>query len=65
MISVAPSIGSFKPNPAWASRPVFERTDWKLVGIGDVMENCAETCDPEESGLERFEAIEDLDTKAE
>jgi type I restriction enzyme S subunit len=31
------------------------------VGFGDVVENCAETCDPEEAGLERYVAMEHLE----
>ena len=29
--------------------------------FGDVVENCAETCDPAEAGLERFVAMEHLE----
>jgi type I restriction enzyme S subunit len=50
-----------KPNPAWASLPLFDRTGWKRVRFGDVVENCAETCDPAEAGLERFVAMEHLE----
>ena len=59
MKSVVPT--SLKPNPAWASLPLFDRTDWKRVRFGDVVENCAETCDPAEAGLERFVAMEHLE----
>ena len=52
---------NLKPNPAWASLPLFDRTDWKRVRFGDVVENCAETCDPAEAGLERFVAMEHLE----
>ena len=57
--SVVPT--SLKPNPAWASLPIFDRTGWKRVRFGDVVENCAETCDPGEAGLERFVAMEHLE----
>ncbi len=52
---------SLKPNPDWASVPLFDRTGWKRVRFGDVVENCAETCDPEAAGLERFVAMEHLE----
>jgi type I restriction enzyme, S subunit len=52
---------NFKPNPAWAKLPLFDRTGWKRVRFGEVVENCAETCDPEEAGLERFVAMEHLE----
>ena len=48
-------------SPAWASLPLFDRSGWKRVRFGDVVENCAETCDPAEAGLERFVAMEHLE----
>ena len=58
---VISSPDQLKPNPDWASLPLFDRTGWKRVRFGDVVENCAETCDPEEAGLERFVAMEHLE----
>jgi len=49
-----------QPNPAWASLPLFDRKGWKRVRFGNVVENCNETCDPVEAGLERFIAMEHL-----
>ena len=54
-------LNILKPNPAWASLPLFDRTGWKRVRFGDVVENCAETCDPQDAGLERFIAMEHLE----
>ena len=48
-------------NPAWATLPMFDRTGWKRVRFGDVVENCNETCEPGEAGLERFVAMEHLE----
>jgi type I restriction enzyme M protein len=48
-------------NPAWATLPLFDRRTWKRVRFGEVVENCNETCDPEESRLERFVAMEHLE----
>jgi len=41
-------------NPNWAKLPLFERSQWKRVRFGDVVENLNETCDLGEAGLERF-----------
>ena len=61
MKSVASNLADLKPNLEWASLPVFDRTGWTRVRFGDVVENCAETCDPQEAGLERFIAMEHLE----
>ena len=61
MTAAFPALEKLKPNPDWASLPLFDRTGWKRVRIGDVVENCAETCDPEEAGLERFVAMEHME----
>jgi len=64
MTATLPSVSSVKsvvPNPAWASLPLFDRSAWKRVRFGDVVENCNETCDPAEAGLERFVAMEHLE----
>ena len=61
MTATFPSLAKLTPNPAWATLPLFDRTGWKRVRFGDVVENCNETCDPEEAGLERFVAMEHLE----
>jgi len=61
MTAALPSLPTLQPNPAWASLPLFDRTGWKRVRCGEVVENCAETCDPAEAGLERFVAMEHLE----
>ena len=48
-------------NLAWATLPLFDRTTWKHVNFGDVVENCNETCEPAEAGLERFVGMEHLE----
>ena len=55
------TLSNLRPNPDWASLPLFDRTGWKRVRFGDVVENCAETCDPTEAGLERVVAMEHLE----
>lgn len=54
-------LAKLKPNPDWATLPLFDRTGWKRVRFGEVVENCNETCDPEVVGLERFIAMEHLE----
>lgn len=61
MTATLPSLSNLQPSPAWASLPLFDRTGWKRVRFGDVVDNCAETCDPEEAGLDRFVAMEHLE----
>lgn len=53
--------GEVQVNTEWASLPIFDRKGWKRVKFGDVVENCNETCDPDEAGLERFIAMEHLE----
>lgn len=55
------NLPSVKLNPDWASLPLFDRSGWTRVRFGEVVENCNETCDPEEAGLERFVAMEHLE----
>jgi len=48
-------------NPSWATLPMFDRSSWKRVCFGDVVENRNDTCDPAEAGLDRFVAMEHLE----
>lgn len=43
MTAALPSLAKPKPNPDWVWLPLFDRTGWKRVLFGDVVENCAET----------------------
>ena len=54
MKSVASNLAKLKPKVEWAVLPLFDRTGWTRVRFGDVVENCAETCDPQGAGLEWF-----------
>ena len=31
-----PSLDMLKPNPDWATLPLFDRTGWKRVRVGNV-----------------------------
>ena len=55
------NFSNLLPNPNWATLPLFDRSGWRRVRFGDVVENCNETCDPAEAGLERFIAMEHLE----
>ncbi|MBU6360130.1 MAG: restriction endonuclease subunit S [Chloroflexi bacterium] len=55
------NFSNLLPNPNWATLPLFDRSGWQRVRFGDVVENCNETCDPAEAGLERFIAMEHLE----
>lgn len=61
MPTASPALSDLGPNPQWSELPLFDRTGWKRVRFGDVVENCADTCDPGEAGLERFVAMEHLE----
>jgi type I restriction enzyme, S subunit len=61
MTATLPSLAKLKPNSEWASVPLFDRTGWQRVRFDDVVENCNESCEPAEAGLERFIAMEHLD----
>ena len=55
-------LNQLKPNPAWASLPLFDRTGWKRMAFGAFAESIgerAETKDAQEGidvGLEHLDA---------
>lgn len=61
MIQAPSSPQGLVPNKNFVSLPLFDRTSWKRVRFGDVVENCNETCEPGKAGLERFVAMEHLE----
>ena len=48
-------------NPDWAKLPLFDRSKWQRVRFGDVVANLNETCDPLQSGIERFIGLDHLE----
>jgi hypothetical protein len=54
MKSVSSNLAKLKSNVEWAMLPLSDRTGWTRVRFGDVVENCAETCDPQGAELEQF-----------
>ncbi len=61
MTSAQPPLSALRPNPLWSELTLFDRTGWKRVRFGDVVENLNETCEPAEAGLERFVAMDHLE----
>lgn len=61
MTTAPATLATLRPNPNWASLPLFARKNWSRVRFGDVVENLNETCDPVEAGLERFIGLEHLE----
>ena len=54
-------LNGLSANPSWATLSMFDRSTWKGVRFGDVVENCNDTSDPAEVGLDRFVAMEHLE----
>lgn len=62
MIATWPAPGDPRPNPDWASLPIFDRRGWKRVRFGDVVENLNETeRDPAGADIEHFIGLEHLE----
>lgn len=59
--ATASSLDALRVNPDWAKLPLFDRSKWKRVRFGEVVENLNETCDPTEAGIERFIGLEHLE----
>lgn len=52
-------------NPDWAKLPIFDRSEWRLVRFGDVVENVNETeRDPNSAGIDRFIGLEHLEPES-
>lgn len=62
MTSVRATLEQLRINPNWAKLPLFDRSKWKRVRFGDVVENLNETeRDPAGAGIERFIGMEHLE----
>ena len=42
MTATLPSLANLKPNPAWASLPLFDRTGWTRMAFGEFAESIGE-----------------------
>ena len=64
MTVTLPSLAKLKPNTAYASLPLFDRTGWKRVRFGDVENlNVAGTRGSKEPDVWKF-AYETLETQS-
>lgn len=52
---------ALRAHPDWTKASLLSRKAWKSVRFGDVVENLNETCDAEQTGLERFIGLEHLE----
>lgn len=61
MTAILPSLAKLKPNPAWASLPLFERTGWKRMAFGEFAESIGERAEPRDAPEEIYVGLEHLD----
>ncbi|SKA90269.1 type I restriction enzyme, S subunit [Prosthecobacter debontii] len=61
MTATHPSPAKLKPNPAWASLSLFERTGWKRMAFGEFAENIGERAEPKDAQEEIYVGLEHLD----
>ena len=61
MKTEAPSIETVKPNPEWASLPIFDRTGWKRLAFREFAESIGERAEPKDAQEEIYVGLEHLD----
>lgn len=61
MTAILPSLTKLKPNPAWASLPLFDRTGWKRMAFGAFAESIGERAEPKDAQEEIYVGLEHLD----
>jgi hypothetical protein len=61
MTASLPSLANLKPNPAWASLPLFDRTGWKRMAFGEFAESIGERAEPKDAQEEIYVGLEHLD----
>ncbi|MBV6500087.1 MAG: hypothetical protein CJBNEKGG_02555 [Prosthecobacter sp.] len=61
MTATLPSLAKLKPNPAWASLPLFDRTGWKRLPFGAFAESIGERAEPKDAQEEIYVGLEHLD----
>jgi restriction endonuclease S subunit len=62
MTATLPSLAKLKPNPDWATLPLFDRSGWKRFRFGDVVENVNERVEPSTAAEEIYVGLDDLDS---
>ena len=61
MTATLSSPANLKPNPAWASLPLFDRTGWKRMAFGEFAESIGERAEPKDAQEEIYVGLEHLD----
>lgn len=61
MTSAQPTLSALRPNPAWASLPLFDRTWWKRMAFGEFAESIGERAEPKDAQEEIYVGLEHLD----
>lgn len=61
MTAALPPRANLKPNPAWASLPLFDRTGWRRVAFGEFAESIGERAEPKNAQEEIYVGLEHLD----
>ena len=58
---VVKSLQKLKPNPAWATLPLFDRTGWKRMAFGDFAHSIGDRAEPKDAQEEIYVGLEHLD----
>jgi len=61
MIAPGPVPGDLRPNPGWASLPLFDRKGWRRVPFGEFAESINERVEPADAAEEIYVGLEHLD----
>ena len=61
MTTTLPSLAKLKPNTAYASLPLFDRTGWKRMAFGEFAESIGERAEPKDAQEEIYVGLEHLD----
>ena len=52
---------NLRPNPLWASLPLFDRTGWKRMAFGAFAESIGERAEPKDAQEEIYVGLEHID----
>ncbi|TSA37361.1 MAG: restriction endonuclease subunit S [Verrucomicrobiaceae bacterium] len=63
MAASLPSFDHHRPNPDWASLPLFDRTGWRRMAFGDFAESIGERAEPKDAQEEIYVGLEHLDSQ--
>jgi len=64
MIAPGPVPGDLRPNPGWASLPLFDRKGWRRVSFGEFAESINERVEPADAAEEIYVGLEHLDPES-